>query len=373
VPALFLCLCISLLLPAAVFAQEEGQAETPRSEASDKSDASNESDAKESGANDGEDKGPGYEELLESLQSLPDDAEIVEELHAAYTSLEDPREAVKLIRRFLPVLESREKRYTTLSRLAVLEEALGELEQAQLHYQAAAFAVSGTQRYKALLNSANLLIRQGHYRQAQLQLTRITDAEEAGEFRLRAKLALVRAYLLDSETERARNMLAEISPKALTNSPRLLYRVALLAHTLGEKKLKDTVQELLYTHFPDSPESALMRGEAGHLPDIHSVFGLLETPRDTDAEKTAASQREDEERREKQSATAIQTGSFTDRENAVHLRKQLESHGFSVVIKPALIKETEYYRVLVKIGENKTLNEVIIELKEKGYEGYPVY
>jgi tetratricopeptide (TPR) repeat protein len=349
-----------------------------------------------------------YGGLVDSLQSLPEDADLSARLTEAYTSLRDPRRAVQLLRRFLPLLETEEERYEILTRLAQLEEGLGEIEKAQLHYQAAAFAAGGPRRYEALLSSAELLIQQGAYRQAELQLNRVAEAVDAGTFETRARIGLIRCLLLNGDREAASRWIADFGPRSLPESPELLYQLIIATSELGETALMNTARKALFRLYPGSPESALLRGEVDSVPDVQAALGLIRTPHELleedqaitppgtengeakagsngeeartsaieESEKTGEVEQQKESgtaAQDREIAEAIQTGSFRARDNAESMERELREQGFQTAIRTALVKNTTYYRVLVRIPEDSDTEEIILKLKEAGYEGYPVY
>jgi tetratricopeptide (TPR) repeat protein len=362
-------LLLLLLPPAALTAQSDNT-------------SSSEGQAPEQSADTAQ-SSPSYEEVLDSLLSLPDDAELAARLQEAYTSLSDPRDAARLLNRFLPLLENG-NRYSALMSLARFEEALGRLEKAQLHFQAAAFAAEGENRYRAMLNSAELLVQQGAYHQAELQLRRILDTNGAQPFHERARIVLAETMVLDENPSAARTLLSpytEASAGSLPDSPQPLYQIYLLARELDISDLQTAAEEKLLSAYPAAPETALLKGEARQYPDIHSALGLFAAPADHDTDTAEAESTppapdltsEDTETVQREEAEAIQAGSFRDGENAESLRRELEEEGFSATVRTALVQGNSYHRVLVHIASDETTDEVILRLKEAGYEGYPVY
>jgi cell division protein FtsN len=76
---------------------------------------------------------------------------------------------------------------------------------------------------------------------------------------------------------------------------------------------------------------------------------------------------------ESDASRAIQTGSFRDAENAAYMSRELEREGFTSVVVQADVGGRLYYRVLVPVAFGESEQELLLRLKEKGFEGNPVY
>ena len=72
-------------------------------------------------------------------------------------------------------------------------------------------------------------------------------------------------------------------------------------------------------------------------------------------------------------STRVQTGSFSVRENAEFAMADLVAAGFRVSIEERIVSGTSYYRVLIPEVASDNLDRVLLELREKGFEGFPIY
>src|SRR6056297_3340266 len=107
------------------------------------------------------------------LSDIVGTAEFFPRLHDEYTSAASPQEALELIRKFLPTVDQDNHRHKPLLDMAKIEEQTGKLQDAQLHYQSAAFAPSGKRDFHSLYLSALLLIEFADFDQAILQCRHI--------------------------------------------------------------------------------------------------------------------------------------------------------------------------------------------------------
>jgi cell division septation protein DedD len=346
---------------------------------------------------------------IEWLAEHLEDSRFFERLIETLEGVEEPDRGVSLLNRFLPVIEEHERRYRVLLRLARLEESVGELESAQTHYQSAASARRGEWDFKALFSSAMLLVELGDYSLAELQLTRIADRTDSTPLRQRARVHLARLKILDDDEASARNIIEELSVDE-SFSPSILYLIYTLSLHLELRERAVDVKERLVKEYPRSPEAGMVQGVVDRAPSIEKVFGLLHvsekvspgaeesrpeqtagTPEkqgDMEAESAESAESADtadaadaaestgEESADTGSeevARSIQTGSFRDEENARYMVKELKTYGFSAEIQEAELSGTVYHRVVVPVESNDTAQQIMIRLKEHGYEGYPLY
>ena len=333
---------------------------------------------------------------VDELFLLRGEKDFFKQLTAAYQSVEDPSEALELMYKFLPVLENDEERHTLLINMARLEEQTGKLQKSQLHYQSAAFTGHMSRDYYALYHSMLILIELGDYDYAMVQARQIMS--ESGDTLLtrRSSLQTARILQLQGRQTEALTIVEELSSERKSLPADVLYTGWTICSAMPDEinRAAEAAAEFrteLKNRFPDSPEYGLLTGKNSAVHTVELSLGLRggKTDKDltvkklTDAGKASASEeksaenksedRPDETSAEPEKSTAIQTGSFRDAENARYMQRTLEDEGFTVLVTQAKTGEATYYRVLVPIPFDGSEEQLILQLKEKGFEGYPVY
>lgn len=337
---------------------------------------------------------------LSELAGTPD---FFVKLQQEYKSKDSPEEALALIRTYLPIVQAGDQRHTLLLDMARIEEQQSKLQSAQLHYQSAAFAPSGAPDYQALFMSALLLIDFAEYDQALLQCRHVIRESSQETLRRRARLQEARILLLQGKSADAAESLDLLFEQRESLSAEVLYGMHLLYAQLPEDSSSRTsaIQRLLKESYPDSPEYGLLQKrvhrsptpetalgittlEAGDAPDTGNTADAASTPAAAEdgtavsiVESSASTEAEDgtaeQAAAEKPKSRAIQTGSFQDAENAHYMQRELENRGFTAMVAQAEVNGTTFFRVLVPIAYGETEENIVLRLKEKGFEGYPVY
>jgi cell division protein FtsN len=107
------------------------------------------------------------------------------------------------------------------------------------------------------------------------------------------------------------------------------------------------------------------------LPSLSVFIGSQEETGVTATEETSVVPEEADA--QEAAFLSIQTGSYSVRENAEYALKDLKAAGFSAEIRERTIGDTVYYRVIIPDIGSDDVEKVILELKEKGFEGFRVY
>ena len=315
------------------------------------------------------------------LSELAGSSDFFAKLQQEYTSKSDPQAALQLIRTYLPIVQSGDQRHRLLLDMARLEEQQHQLQSAQLHYQSAAFAPTGDPDYNSLFMSALLLIDFAEYDQALLQCRHVIRESQSEALRLQARLQEARILQLQGKKSEALETLNVLYEQRGSLSAEILYGMHSLYSLIYAKNTSESayaaeIARLLQERYPDSPEYALLQRKIQRKPTPETALGLntqangsadslssggTGTPPETETEEEAPKSR------------AIQTGSFQDAENAHYMQRELEKLGFTAMVAQAEVNGTSFFRVLVPIAYGETEQEVVLRLKEKGFEGYPVY
>jgi len=331
------------------------------------------------------------------LSDLVGTAEFFPRLQEEYTSAASPQEALELIRKFLPTVDQNQHRHKLLLDMAKMEEQIGKMEDAQLHYQSAAFAPSGKRDFRALYLSALLLIEFADFEQAILQCRHIIRESTNKELAQLARMQEARILQQQGREAEAATILHSLYEVRGQLPAGALYGMYVLYASLPEKsdEKPDTeiqnIAQQLESRFPDSPEYGLLQEQIKRKPTAEVSLGILsvsdsrqaddDAVSDTFIQSTEKSPSEDssedggkaDENKQNQKSHAIQTGSFRDAENAHYMQRELEKQGFTAMVVQADVNGSTFYRVLVPIAYGETEEEIVLQLKEKSFEGYPVY
>jgi len=267
------------------------------------------------------------------------------------------------------------ERHTTLRELAVTSEQLGDLPSAQRYYRDASFALPDEKDFESLLSSALISFELADYRNAEAQSRVITETGKSPSLQLRSEVLLSRIYVATNRDELALSLLIDSageSPREDLQADGLfwLHRIALGSRAA----LANEALELLQTRYPDSIETAIALDRASRMPSPSLLLDatIARSPTSLAPATTLSEVSTDSAVFEDQS-TRVQTGSFSVRENAEFAMADLVAAGFRVSIEERIVSGTSYYRVLIPEVASDNLDRVLLELREKGFEGFPIY
>ncbi len=99
---------------------------------------------------------------------------------------------------------------------------------------------------------------------------------------------------------------------------------------------------------------------------VHSVKKKVVQPND---KKTVKKEKRKEP--EKKRINLIQVGSFKDRSNADFFSKDVQKKNFDSFV--SYSSQTQYYRVFVRPRDAESIETLLIQLKDSGFEGYLVF
>lgn len=218
-------------------------------------------------------------------------------------------------------------------------------------------------------------------------------------------------------------------------SPETLYQIHELARRTGDATAARDARERLQSRYPDSPEALVLAGDAagrvllaltpaaiaqgayrsdetatedaagqrartgegvsdgdGAPGAAAAPEGEAASPVDTAADGEDAAEGDGAApRRDAPEAAAetpgaergevrnfVQVGSFRDPENAEYMRRDMESFGFGTTVATTEVRGSTYYQVLIPVAVQEggdvqeAIQEVVVALKERGYEGFLV-
>lgn len=311
-------------------------------------------------------------------------------LHTA-DLMSNPDRAVAMLADALPKLSSDSARHTAYVKIGQLDELIGNWTGAQESFQNASL-IPGTKDFASLLESARLLVQLGDFAEASGQIRSIIAICQDPAIVTEAQVLDIRLDAVSGRTARATAKLRKLlngptAPKLSAQSLAELYEVGgLLKLDTDRARLAAMLKE----NYPKSPELAVIGGKTASIPSPAGLLGFGAGPYDgmapppvqtqessanTDSGSTASS-----------SPTAsagpsgpaggtidIQIGSYRDQTNAEYRLQDLKQAGFTGSILKAEVNGKTYYKVVVPKVPVDRSQDVLISLKEKGFEGFLLY
>ena len=261
-----------------------------------------------------------------------------------------------------------------------IQEIVGDLASAQESYQEASFVVPGKKDLESLLSSARLLFEIGEFRDAEAQARGMLQTVDDAEVRTDAAVILSRVYAATEREGRAVETIRQVLGSSGDGSA-LLWAVHLARLTEDADLEADALEQLEANH-QGSMELALAVGTIDALPSASQILGLggigpaaevaLEQTQTVASDTRAENQTVLVESAEPEYID-IQTGSFLVRENAEYALKDLRGEGFEAILRERRIEEKLFFRVVLPEVPAAEVQQTLVRLKERGFEGYPLY
>lgn len=220
---------------------------------------------------------------------------------------------------------------------------------------------------KARLLYAEVLQEVGNPKSSiEILLSAIRRADSVEKQR-RAAILLLRAYLLaedqNNAVEFARSLVEGTDATYIGAATFFLVRE--VAARYDEPELYDSATTILEENFPDSLEQNLVESTVLYLPVPSRLLSGFESFAPTERNESPATPVLDD-----RMVLGIQTGSFRDSENSEYMARDLTSLGFTAEI---LETPEGYFKVFVPTEEQESVQEVVVRLKEHGYEGFLLF
>ncbi len=249
--------------------------------------------------------------------------------------------------------------------IAEIKCALGELAEAAEYFEKASLSVKGKKDFTSLYRAAEINVETACYREAEAQIRAImTFADNLG-LRIKSEVLSARIKsnidLIDDAILILNNII-----KATDSIPMEAVRFIDDFYQKNSKKyelpeiadfLKKRSEMIPYQQVARiiSPEMFFSNEKL----DIQFIDNNRETVSlDDDADINVF---------------YIQLGSFSVKENAEDLFKRATEKGYKAEIRTKNVNGKDYLVVAVPVTEAGGEQELIIKLKEDGFEGYPVY
>ncbi|MDR3145696.1 MAG: SPOR domain-containing protein [Treponema sp.] len=272
-------------------------------------------------------------------------------------------------------LSGRERR-EALKQLARLRALSGDREGAAEFWIEAAFAEPGYRDDASLLEGVRCLIALGEFEKAGANITAVLRTGQDRDLKNQARL-------LDAQLAAFRAGNTE-ALAVLQGAPEYRGREPALLYTLWRISGDESYKIKLGTEYPASPE-ARITGGAGNVGGPAGALWFFMAGRDgLGVEEPApvppasgqlsagspAGASVPESPAQDRPAT-LQTGLFSQEENAKVMAERLKAVGFVPAISRRSVGDMAYWAVQIDPGQD--LNASIMELKNAGFESFPVY
>ena len=272
-----------------------------------------------------------------------------------------------LLEKQIDFVQERDDRKILYNRLAQFFELSANLDKAQIYYQKAALISPEVIDYGMLLESAKILLLEGEFILAESQLKELIVNSLDKSILTHGKLLFTILKILNSNG----HIDYTLSP---VEKPEIIYLMYLIAKTNSETVVMDNLSKKLVNDFETSPEAGLIRKEFAELPDLITSFALLYNG---SLNENYLYEKLTETLNSSESDTIlnymIQTGSFRDPENAHYLSIDLTEQGFEPIVEEQTINDMKYYKVILYLRTKDEMYQTLNMLKDKGFEGFPVY
>ena len=290
--------------------------------------------------------------LLAAVQIFAQSTSSEENFDTLITSVkavESIDKAISLLKENMPQLKITSEKKQALRLLGEYEELKGNYQDAQKAYNQA-FELEESD-YSMLYRSALMLHYMGEYSSSELKLLSVIRNSGNREIMENSYLLLARSFAARGDTEGYNEVKNQISN---SRNPQTLFFL--------DGQLQD---------FPQSPEYLLKKGEIPFLPDPLVSLGMLGNREDRI--QTSEKMNSPPVKETGEQVFLIQTGSFLDKENAEYLSKDLKALGFNSHVEAQQINGKIYNKVFVTAESVEDAKKLILKLKDKGFEGYPIY
>ena len=279
----------------------------------------------------------------------------------------DPRFAVEVMNGYLPRL-SGDQKADIATKIALLEEMRGDTEHAAEAYEIA-YLANGS--LEALVSQMRILLEHGEYVTVEQTLLALLDgAEKHKTVDKRARVLLGQLYALQGRHGEAEVHLEIAARSDDYEETQALYGMYGLFLDTGRPEKASEVLAELTDRFAEAPETQLATGS--------TLVSLSPTPPKTllDALRKATASPPAEVRAvstEIDGSYGIQIGSYRVFDNAKHMAVGVSASGFQARVLEVHIDSITYYRVvLAESFTEQSAEDVLLRLKEAGFEGMRV-
>jgi tetratricopeptide (TPR) repeat protein len=263
------------------------------------------------------------------------------------------------------------ERKQALEKMARLLELSGNAEKAAEAWKKAALLVPGTSGQgdlADLLHSSRCLAAIGEFDKADAALKPVFASSD--------KALLIKARFLGAWIEAFRTGRTEALNALLSNPDFAEYKTGIyytIWRISGDSTVKAAMAGRLLAEFHQSPETRIVRGDVSASPAALWLLSGASQPVSTNPSVSPGpSVTETSGGPEKTGGPVmLQTGLFSQEENARALAERLRNAGFTPVVSQKTVNEKDHWAVGVQPGNDPSRTTLL--LKDKGFESFPVY
>jgi tetratricopeptide (TPR) repeat protein len=317
------------------------------------------------------------------LKANPQSPEFTATLFHAADIHPDLVSSISLLEKYQALPQDRAAQSAIKSKTATLYEISGNLVTAQKLFESAYYANPGEETFPSLYRSARLLFELGETQKSEDHARLTANLCKNPVTKKRATFLLTRLMAADNP-EGALRIALQLTEDAANpaDNENIFLFIFHLADSLGRQPERSLALQRLAKDYPDTPEFRLASLSAGQnrsgavtpFPTPSTLLGPLSPPAPPIG-SAAAAQAAQTRAPAVPAATAVQTGSFSVRENAEYMVKDLHGLGFGAEIREAAGRTGAVYKVLIPLrqgGQDESQN-LLIRLKEKGIEGFLLF
>ena len=335
-----------------------------------------------------------FTELLTWLEEHPGHTAFPSTLERLLSVAATVTEVEQFADTLLPVISDQTLLAQVSNRLGRMALLMRDYERAATLFQTA-YIASGGEDLASLFSEAQALVQLGELAAAAQRGRTVVAQTDDYELKRRAYALVARSLHLQGTHHEAARMvetLATLDEASLVEPDTLLLQASVLRALGGDgtealerlRRLHPGSLALLSTAARDvgsvlpAPVPATLFGEDGA--PAPAALGRAESAGDTAAARRLDSAEDppSSEEAASQSApsvSAIQVGSFSDRDNAVHLARDLRELDLNAAAETATREGRELHVVMVRVpgGTPAEASRVLGVLREAGYDGFLVY
>lgn len=327
-------------------------------------------------------RNPGFDEAVEWLVANSSHEEFRERLSQVLGLAADVASLERVAREVVPLIEDRRLLADVGGRLGRFAMMIRDFELADELFESAYIASGGTD-LESLYAQAQALLQIGRIAAAEQRARTVVAEAEDYELKRRAYAMVARTMHLRGRNEDAARLLdtlSELDDPDHVEPDTLLLQSAVLVSL--ERSGEEPLRRLERLH----PQSVAVRMVGGRLVgEAPLPATMLTGPRhvptvESDRGEAAGASASDsgengDARPQTPRVTAIQVGSFSDRDNAVHLAADLRALGLEARIETVHRDGRSLELVLVSVprGTTEEAALVLMALEGAGYRGFPIY
>jgi tetratricopeptide (TPR) repeat protein len=332
-----------------------------------------------------------YEQWLAANPASPEFTQVLfhaADIHPRLTS------SLALLEKYLSHSSDKAARSAILGKTATLYEISGDFVKAQALFGEAYSVNPGEAAFPFLYRSARLLFELGEVQKSEDSARVVARLCKNPVTKKRSAFLLTRILAASGKLEEALNIALRLTEDSSNpgDNESIFRFIVTLADSLGSEPERSLALQKLAKDYPDSPEFRLASQAAGQsrrgavtqfptpsallnpLPpglSVHGSSATAENPPPAAEVPAAASAPETA----KPGPRAVQTGSFSVRENAEYMIRDLARLGFTAEILEAAGKTGSLiYKVAIPLdGGPEEAQKLLIRLKEKSVEGFLLF